>query len=197
MQAAADKPWIAYRTLVDLGITSSTLYVCSGKDWITPQNGMVANTYTPVGGLGEISAIQEEVDNFPRDITMRVAAITSSQLYEPMQENMFNRSVRVSRTFLDPITRTMVSTPELMWKGKVAEVNVYPDLGYTEIRAETVLRRTAKVQYFNRETYQAIDSSDTFGVHVDQIPLFKSQWGQQPTTFQSPSYLPNYHLWGP
>jgi len=197
MQASANSAFIAFRTLVDIGVTSSTLYACSGKDWITPANGMVANTYTPVGVLGTISAIQEDPDNFPRDITFQIASVSSSQLYEPLQENMFNRSVVVKHAYLDPVTRACVSTPETRWKGKVSEVQVYPEQGYTEIRAETILRRTAVVQYFNRETFQAIDSSDTFGLHIDQIPLFVSQWGQQSTQFAATAAAPGWTSPGP
>jgi hypothetical protein len=193
MQAAANSTFIAYRTLVDVALSAGTLYACTGKDWIYA----LGNTYTPVGGLGTISSVMEEIDAFPRDITLQIAAINSASLYEPLQEQLFNKVVKIRRCFLDPITRTAVSTPELVWKGKISQVDINLENAYTEIRVETVLRRTAQVQYFNKETFQAIDSSDTFGLHIDQIPMFRSAWGQQDTAFAAPTWQTYYGVGAP
>jgi hypothetical protein len=181
MQAVSSLSVTAYRLLADIGVTSSTLYVCTGNQYIYA----LGNTYSPVGPLGGVSVVTEETDNFPRDVTLQLAAINSAYLYEPMRESMFNRPVVLRRMFLNTEDFTPVSSAETVWRGRTAEVNINFDGegAYYELRAETVLRRNARVQYFNRETYRAVDSSDTFGDHIDRIPLYKSQWGGKETSF--------------
>ena len=185
MQALAGQSLVAYRVLATIGVTSGSVYFCTGRQFLY----FNSNTYTPTGGLGEVSPVQEESDAFPRDMTLRlsgvnsIAATGSLSLYEPMRESMFNRSVTLHRAFLDPQTMTMINTPEVLWKGKIAEINVMLEDGAWELRCISALRKTAAVRYFNRETIKAVDSSDTFCDHIDQIPLFKSLWGGEPTYF--------------
>ena len=198
MQAAANSSHIAYRTLVDLGVTSSTLRVCNGYQFIYT-NG---NTYSPIGNLGGIEAIQEEADLFPRNVTLYMSAVGSANLYEPLREDMFNRPIRVYRNFLDQGTSLPVASAELMWKGFVDAVEIHmgdAERGdYYEVRGETILRRTAKSQYFNRETFRLIDSSDTFGDHAPNIPGYIANWGQENVSAASPTPPPGAHpAWTP
>lgn len=180
MEALASDALVAFRLLVDVGVTSGSVYVCTGRHYIYT----MGNTYSPVGTLADISPVQEETDAFPRDVTLRMAAVSSADRYEPLRESMFNRSVVVYRTFLDPATFTLTTTPEKIWYGKIAAVQM--SLGgapEVEINVISSLKKTASVRYFNTETFRSIDSSDTFGTQAANIPLFKSQWGQQPTLF--------------
>jgi hypothetical protein len=55
--------------------------------------------------------------------------------------------------------------------------------GKYTVKASNDLRNLARIRYFNRESFRAIDSSDTFGDWVDQIPLFKGAWGGGVTDF--------------
>lgn len=191
MQALSSLDVVAYRLLFDIGITSGTLRFCTGDKHLP----FAGNTYIAVstyGGVVDAGGIDEESDGFPRDLTLSVAAVGSASLYDVVTngEGMFNRPLKAYRVFLDVPTMTMVGTPELVWPGKIAEVNVYLEEGRAEVRAISALRKTAAVQYFNRETFRSVDSSDTFGDHIDQIPMFKSQWGGQPTVFAGGSYRP-------
>lgn len=171
------------RTLVDVGVTSGTLYVCNGYRYLYA----LGNTYTPVGVLGGIEPIQEESDAFPRGLKMWLAAVDSSQLYEPLREDMFNRPVKVWEVFLDPEDFSMPNTPELRWSGAVNEVEIRfndQDRGnFYEVGAETNLRRQPKRAYFNKETLWLTYSGDTFFQLQDLIATFRSTWGQVPTTF--------------
>lgn len=191
MQAASQQSLLAYRQLVDIGVTSSTIYFCTGKQFIGA-NSYTPNTYVPVGGIGEIEAIQEESDVFPRSLVMRLSGVNtwmsgSMSLYEPLRESMFGRTVVVRRAFLNPSDWTLTNTPEPIWQGKTVRIDVKPMEGVYELEAEMDLRRGAKVQYFNRETFRAVDSSDTFGNWIDQIPLFKGSWGGMPVDFAGTS----------
>lgn len=181
--SAAAAQTLAYRVLVDMGVTSGTLYACTGNQYVYVN----ANTYSPVGLLGGIDPIKEESDSFPRTVRLWLSAVGSSNLFEPLRESMFNRPVSVRRCFLDPQTFTPVASAELMWSGRVNKVVVR--LGdaergnYYEVEAETTLRRKAISAYFNLETHMQTYSGDTFFSLVDQVPLFKAMWGQQPTAF--------------
>lgn len=206
--SAVAAPLLAYRTLVDLGVTSGTVYACNGNQYIYVN----AATYTPVGMLGGIEPIQEESDGFPRTVRFWMSAVGSSNLFEPIRESMFNRPVAVRRCLLDPTNFTPVASAELMWSGKVNKVSVR--LGdnergnYYEVEAETVLRKQAPSAYFNLETHWQTYSGDTFFGLIDQVPLYKAMWGQQPTYFggttargsttgtpEAPA-VPDFNLWG-
>lgn len=182
-QAYSERDTFALRQLVDLGVTSGTIYACSGYRYLYT----MGNTYTPVGILGGIEPIQEESDPFPRGLKLWLAAVNSSQLYEPLREDMFNRDVRVWEVFLDPDTFALSNTPELRWKGKVNEVEIrFNDAergNYYEVSAETDLRRTPKKAYFNKETLWQSYSGDTFYDLMHLVPTQRTKWGEEATTF--------------
>lgn len=194
-QALSEADTLALRQLVDLGVTSGTIYACNGYQYLYA----MGNTYTPVGVLGGIEPIQEESDPFPRGLRMWLAAINSSQLYEPLREDMFNRPVKVWEAFLDPETFALSNTPELRWQGKVNEVEIrFNDSergNYYEVSAETELRRAPKRAYFNEETLWLTYSGDTFYRLMHLIPTQRTLWGQEATSFampRSPGQRPGY-----
>lgn len=179
MQALSSLDLVAFRLFADVGVTSSTLYFVTGNRY----EYTLGNTYTPVGtygGLGDVSGIQEETDAFPRDVTLQLCIPSSYSIYTVQQESLFNRPVTLRHSFLDVPTMTLVHTPETRWVGRISEVSLYPTRSMVEVRAVTELRRTAPTQFFNRETFRAVDSSDTFANHIDEIPLYKGSWGNLP-----------------
>lgn len=182
-QAYAERDTVAFRQLVDIGVTSSTLYACTGYRYLFA----MGNTYTPVGVLGGVEPIQEESDPFPRGIKMWLAAVDSSDLYEPLREDMFNRPVKLWEVFLDPDTFALSNTPELRWQGKINEIEIRLNDGekgnYYEVSAETELRKTPQRAYFNKETLAVTYSGDTFFNYTHLIPTQRTMWGQQATSF--------------
>lgn len=183
--SASSAPLFAYRQMLELGVTSSTLYFITGNQFIFA----LGNTYTPVGGLGGIDPIQEESDPFPRTVRMWLSAVNSSNLFEPLREDMFGRSVVIRHGYLDPEQFTLVSTPEVLWKGQVNKVEVrLSDVergNFYEVEAESTLRRKPPVTNFNLETHWTTlgHSGDLFFSLIDQVPLSRAMWGQQPTGF--------------
>lgn len=180
MQALSEQSLTAFRTLVKMGVTSGHLHFCSGRQFLYFDSA----TYVPTHGLGSIEAIEEETDVFPRDVTLRLCGVntlvanSSLSLYEPLRESMYNREVSIYHAFVDPANNfTMANTPELRWVGSIQHIKIDIEAGEYELRAVSESRRSAKVQYFNRETFRAVDSSDTFCDWMDSIPLYKSQWG--------------------
>lgn len=193
-QAVAEESLVAFRLLVDVGVTSGELHFITGKH-ATYYN---SNTYTPVGGLGFINPIDEDVDGLPKDVVFGIcgvntlALVGSLSLYEPLQEHMLNRPVRFFRQFLDRTDLTAVHTPEPFWTGRIADVEIDLHAGQYEIRAVNDMRKNALVRYFNRETFRNIDSSDTFGDWIDGIPLFKGDWGGRDVDFSGQRLAPEW-----
>lgn len=183
--SAAHEYLMRYRQLVELGVTSSTLYLCNGNQFLYT----LSNTYSPVGGFGGIEAIDESADGSARAIRAWMAATGSSDLYEPLREDMFNRPLTVRHGFLSGEGQTFVSTPEMLWSGYVNKIEVRfadPERGnFYEIEAITALRQRAPASNFNIETHWTTlnQSGDTFFQFIDQVPLFRAMWGQQPTAF--------------
>lgn len=174
----SQRPETNFRLLVEVdSLASGMTRACSGRNFIM----VGANTYSPVGGLGGLEKIQEESEVYPRAATMWFAAISSSQMADMLSETLFNRPVRVFRTFLTD-SYTIVSTPELCFSGRINTVELHfgdPDKGnYFEIEVESRLRRPPRAQYFNRETLWTVynASGDTFFDYVSRIATYKSQW---------------------
>lgn len=189
--SASAAPQLRYRQLVSLGVTSSTLYLCNGTEYLYT----LGNTYSPVGGLGGIEPIEDEAGVQPRTVRLWLRAVGSADMAEPIREDMFNRPLRIDHGYLDATggTDTFVSTPELLWKGYVNNVEIhFADVekgNYFEIEAESSIRRKAEVLNFNRETLQTVmgQSGDTFFDFIHQVPMVKALWGNQATTFNGES----------
>jgi hypothetical protein len=187
--SAAHDYLMRYRQLVDIGVTSSTLYLCNGNEFVYT----LGNTYSPVGGFGGMEAIDEATGRSARAIRAWLAAVGSADLVEPLREDMAGRPFVVRHGFLTQQGDTFVSTPELLWSGFINKVEVRfadPERGnFYEIEAETALRRRAPASNFNLETHQTVlaQSGDTFFQFIDQVPLFRAMWGQQPTAFSGAS----------
>lgn len=188
-ESASGATLLQYRMLVDLSVTSSTVYACTGNQFLLPGSFGITNTYSPVGGFGGIEPVEDEADGTPRTVRLWLQAVGSADLYEPLREDMFNRPVLIRRLFLYPMTDVAVSTPETLWKGFVNKVEVrFADTergNFFEIEAESALRRKAEAMNFNVETHQTVlaQSGDTFFKHIHLVPLSKALWGSQPTSF--------------
>jgi hypothetical protein len=181
--SASQLSQLRYRTLVDIGVTSGTVYACNGAQYLFT----LGNTYSPVGHLGAVDPIQEESDPFPRTVRCTLQAVGSVDLVEALKEDMFGRPLKVWHAFLSD-SYTPVSTPELLWNGLINKVSLNfntADKGtYLEIEADTDLRRAPPVANYDKETMLLVSSGDTFMNWIDQIPLFKSQWGKEATQLQ-------------
>ena len=196
-QSASTEDMVAFRVLADITFTSTTMKVCTG---LTPVS-WAANTYSPIGALGGLDAVQEDSTPFARSIKLWLSAVGSAQLMEPMTEQLFNKPVKLYRAFLKD--STLVSTPEMIYSGRINAVNV--KLGdeqrgdYTEIEVESRLRREPVSAWFNKETLWQTYSGDTFFNFIEQIPGFKALWGNKATYFQAPgngNFYPGFNFPG-
>lgn len=181
---------VQYRLLCEVdSLSTGMTRACTGYNFIV-FNG---NTYSPVGHLGGVEKIQEDSDIYPRAVRLWFSAVNTSQIQDVLNESMFNRPVRIYRTFLTD-SFTNVATPEMLFSGKINTSDLKlkdPSRGdYFEIEVESRLMREPRAQYFNRETLWTIfaQSGDTFFDYITQIPLRNAQWGLADlVTYQRPT----------
>lgn len=170
---------VQYRVLCEVdSMSTGTTRGCTGYQFIV-FNG---NTYAPIGHMGGAEKIQEDADIYPRAVRLWFSAVNTSQIQDVLNENMFNRPVRLYRTFLTD-SFTCVSTPEMIFNGKINTCEMKlkdPQRGdFFEIEVESRLMRESRAQYFNRETLWTVysQSGDTFFDYVSQIALRAANWG--------------------
>jgi hypothetical protein len=173
-------PTLNYRMLCEVdSLSTGMTRACTGNQFIM----FAGNTYSPVGQLGGVEKIQEESDIFPRAVRLWFSAVNTASIQDVLNENMFNRPVRLYRTFLTD-SFTIVSSAEQVFNGRVNACEMVlkdPNRGdFFEIEVESRLVRTPRSQYFNRETLWTVyaASGDTFFDYITQIPLSRANWGE-------------------
>jgi hypothetical protein len=159
-------------------LSTGTTRACTGYQFLT-FNG---NTYSPIGNLGGAEKIQEDVNPFPRATRLWFAAVSTTQIQDVLSENLFNRPVRIYRSFLTD-SFTNVATPEELFRGFINTCDMElqnPQRGdFFQIEVESRLMRKSRAQYLNRETLWTFynQSGDTFFDYLHLIPLTKANWG--------------------
>jgi hypothetical protein len=172
---------LQWALLCQLGLsTGAILYTCTGGRYLN--DGV--NTYTPVGHLGGVEAVVEESTLFPRAVKLWLSAVGSANLYEPLTENLFNKSVRLFRASLSS-SLSIVGTPQQCFRGYVNKVDI--KLGddqkgnYFEIEAESRIRREASSNFYTTENHDqmlaGVYSGDTIFKYVPRIQGYQSKWG--------------------
>lgn len=172
-------PTLQYRLLCEVySLSTGTTRACNGYQFIQ----FAGNTYSPVGHLGGVEKIQEDADIFPRAVRLWFSAVNTSVIQDVLNEAMFNRPVKIYRTFLTD-SYTIVASAEQLFSGRINTCDLVladPQKGdYFEIEVESRLAREPRAQYFNRETLWTVyaASGDTFFDYTTQIPLARADWG--------------------
>lgn len=170
---------VQHRWLVEVhSLSTGTTRACTGYQFLV----FNSNTYSPVGGLGGAEKVQEDSDIYPRAVRLWFTAVSTTQIQDVLSESIFNKPVKIYRTFLTD-SFTNVATPEMLFSGRVNTCEMKlkdPQRGdYFEIEVESRLMRMPRAQYFNRETLWTVysQSGDTFFDYMTQIPLAKADWG--------------------
>jgi hypothetical protein len=172
VSSAISQPVVRWRFL----FACNTVYAITGETPVV----FAGNTYAPVLNAVEVEPIVEEADAFPRELVLRFPAVSSSQLYDPVNENWFNQTLIVRRAVIAD-DATLVASAEQIWKGRIETVTAKlgdPGRGdHFEVRAMSLLMRRARAAYRTREDLWLTYSGDTFFNYLDQIRNFKSHWG--------------------
>lgn len=175
--SAAAAPLLRYQLLAEVDVRSSTMYLCTGDQFIW----VGSREYSPVGGLGGVSVIKEDADSIPRGITLWLRNVTSADMAESMSEAVFGKETRIFRTFLDQ-NGTVVGTPQRAYRGYLNKAKVVlgdPDRGnFFEVEYDSRLARESRSARFNQETLWQSYSGDTFFAHLHKVPLYRSRWGE-------------------
>jgi hypothetical protein len=186
-----------FRLLVEVdSFQGGTAFACTGNNFITYFSGTsptVLATYSPVGNLGGLDPIQEESDAFPRACKLWFSAINSASIAEVLAENVFNKRVRIYRTFLSD-SYTVVSTPEMIFKGTINTCEMKlgdPERGnFFELEVESRLAKQPVARYYDKATLSVVynQSSSTLFDFVHQIPFTRADWGgMSVTAFSGPA----------
>lgn len=173
---------IRYAMLAQIGISSGTMYCCTGNRWLF--DGV--HTYTPVGALGGVEPVVEEATLFPRAVKLWLSAVGSANLAEPMNEQLFNKPVRLFRTTLSE-SMTIVGTPQQCLRGYINKVNVNladPQRGnFFELEVESRIKREASSNFYTTENHDqmvtGVYSGDTIFKYVPRIVGYQSKWGDK------------------
>lgn len=172
-------PQVQFRMLCEVdSLSTGMTRACTGYNFIV----FNSNTYSPVGHLGGAEKIQEDADIYPRAVRLWFSAVNTSQIQDMLSESMFNKPVRIYRTFMTD-SFTSVATPEMVFNGRINTCEMKfkdPQRGdYFEIEVESRLMREPRAQYFNRETLWTVyaQSGDTFFDYVSQIAIRGASWG--------------------
>jgi hypothetical protein len=180
VNSASNAQEVRFRLLIEVySVTGGPTRACNGYHYVQYNS----NTYSPVGGLGGVDAIQEESDIFPRAVRIWFAAVQTTQIQDVLNETMFNCPVNILRSFLTD-SLTTVASAELLFKGYINTVDMKlkdPEKGdHFTVEVESRLARPPVSQYFNRETLQYIRNyvDDTFFNYVHLIPFTKASWGR-------------------
>lgn len=190
-QSASTEQTVQFRVLASVAMVSTTALLCTGMTPVT----WAANTYQPVGMLGGIEKVQEDASPFPRTLRLWLSAVGSAQLADALTENLFNKQVKLYRTFLNQ-QGLVVSTPEMMFSGRINDVKLNlrdPTKGsHIALEVESRLRREPRSAWFNKETLWQTYSGDTFFNFIEQIPGFRALWGNKATYFNAPWNSPGF-----
>lgn len=179
------QPEQTFYTLCDMILDSGTIRTFNGAGYLM----VGANTYVGIGDLGEIDPVQEDTMSFPRGIRITVTGVASSNmLSEAMQENFFNREVKLYRCWWDTTSLSIVNTAECWYSGRINEVNMVrrdSDRGdYIEFSVYTRLKREVPPHYYTTQDMMVGPySGDTFFEYTAQIPGFVAYWGGERTYF--------------
>lgn len=189
------EPEIRFLVLCEIdSLSAGTLRASNGIGWLM----VGANTYGGVGDFGGLEPVKESSDEQPQGLKITLGAVTSSTLLiESINENLFNKPIRLYRCFFNQNSQSVVNTPEQWFKGKINEINLTRgDEGrgdYIEIVADANAIRERVAEYMTAEDHTITYSGDTFFQYLDQIVGFKGLWGQEVSLFSvsNPNFFPN------
>lgn len=183
-------PLVNHRWLVEVdSLSTGMTRACTGYNFVT----FLGNTYSPIGHLGGAEKVQEDSDVYPRAVRLWFSAVNTSQIQDVLNEQLFNKPVRIKRTFLTD-SFTCVATPQELFRGFIntaeMKLNNKQRGDSFEVEVESRLARPPRAQYFNRETLWTVysQSGDTFFDFMTQIPLSKADWGLAGPVVAGPIY---------
>lgn len=137
------------------------------------------HTWTGIGALGEISAIEEGLDLSPFGVTFQLNALNPDLLAIALGEHVYKRPATVYEGYLDE-NGTLVADPAERWSGGMDHFSVSRGENNTlALQCESDMRffDRANGSLFTDEDQQRRYSGDVFFEFQDQMIDVALSWG--------------------
>ncbi len=119
---AVGQAHLEQRLLVYINLPSGSVNLCTGDTvFVDPDTSA---EWTPVGGLGEIQEIGEDIDLQPNPVRLSLSGVDSAFVAEIMGEEFQNAAVEIKVGYLDPVTRQPVAAPVSVFSGFVSTASI-------------------------------------------------------------------------
>ncbi len=143
-------------------------------------------TWLGVGDLGEVGVIQEGEQISPYSLLLTLSGIDSTLIDETVNQDYFNRPVKVYIGYLVTNTHALVEDPTLMWSGKIDDMTLL--LGETnaiQLRAESDLAifDLSNDRLYSDGDLQEEHPGDLFFIYQAQMKDLKLRWGGDTRSF--------------
>ena len=121
--------------LVKLAFDSGDMLVWSGRGDLA----WTGDTYTGIGDLGRISAVEEGVEQKASGISFELSGIPAATISVALGEDVQGRTARIWLGFLDPAYR-LIAAPVLVFGGRLDTMDVkLGETGGVSVTAESRL----------------------------------------------------------
>jgi hypothetical protein len=179
--AEAAKPSIVAVVMADLNFVSGMVRMHDGSGDLA----FGGNTYLGAGQFAGVDVIDENIDIVARGIKLTLSGVDSTFVTPTMTEVYQNRSVTLYLGFVNPVTNTLLDTPETIWEGRMNQLAFKIDKGTAtiELTCEHRLRREPRVARYTDEDQRVIFPGDRFFDLMYAIQGFIGKWGARDTYY--------------
>lgn len=173
--SAIAQPHIRPIVFVKLEFDGGTEYVHNAVGTFT----WGSQTWTGIGALGEIGALEEGLDLSPFGVTLQLNALNPDLMAVATGEEVFNRRATIYIGFLDE-NGALVADPQVRWSGYMDHISVR--LGGDDglmLQCENSFRffDRANGSLFTDEEQQRLYPGDVFFEFLDQMIDVQITWG--------------------
>ena len=145
-----------------------------------------AQNWLGVGDLGDIGVVQEGEEISPYGLLLTLSGIDSTLIDETVNQDYFNRPVKVYIGYLVTNTHALVEDPTLMWSGKIDDMTLL--LGKTnaiQLRAESDLAifDNSSDELYSDAGLQDQFAGDLYFIYQTAMKDLRLRWGGQSRGF--------------
>lgn len=174
--------------MVALDFASGGIYANDGLHEIV----YGGNTYLPIGQLGSIDAVQEQLNVIARPLKMTLSGVDAAIVAKARDEVYQNRTATVYLQPINRLTGQPVAAPEIVWEGRMdlMTISIDKNVGSITLNCEHRLRREPRIARYTDSDQQNAYTGDRFFQFTQVIPGFQSQWGNEKASYSGPGTAP-------
>lgn len=210
--AEVDKPSVTMAVLVELNYDSGTIRVHDGVGPLTISSLLLMEdgdnllteisdnlatedasvTFLGVGQLGNIEAVEENIEVIARSVNLTVSGIDPALLTEALAEQYQNRTVTIYLAMLNPSSGQIIASPEIIWEGRMNQQTITLSKGEAtiQISCEHRLRSEPRIARYTDADQRQVFPADRFFDLTHTIEGFVSKWGARDVGFGGPAFNP-------